>query len=860
MVEKLTDRNLELEEEIEKLQETVQDLEQLRELNEEFEENHVQTEHDLREELDMADNKIRELERQITAHIEQGKDYQATIVKFRELVQTLQGRISDLHDQSVESIPADEIDITPVPEINFQTKIFQTKQYGRIIELELNKYYVAEANKQVDMVNQFLPEHFTKRGADYDGICLLLLMERLKFKCNLLSNQLHEKHDIGEIVDAGQPLPGLKGDEASYACLLAYNLSNFYAIVSQYSRALNACDVGTFTRVSGQYPELAVHEKIVDNYIELLCKDLLDDTVSLEVLDKTINQYKNFYKLHLASAPRNCTSFLADVLIRFTNGAEAVSIDTQRLKALAKGCQDGSSFLVLLNAIELKNMEIKQLCRKIKRRMVQDSNTTLSYPESITQQMLDVMEDQNSLVKYMQDLASVLSLKSEQLSDGENLLTGDLEESAQDCITLVFEKDTDAMETLSEYFTKVLSCLSGIAIKLQEGDYDAEPESDPSSPYLERAAAFKEELSCTTKLELKIDQKQHEVNEVKKSLKVKVDELSEANIRIQLLDKRAENAAKEAGTKVEQMRKKLETLQKEYQEKASQNEKTMDALQSDISDLEEENSDLKKKLETYAKKTNLDLARLSQSSSAMAGIVSPGKPGSAMASLSKAGVAGTSPVQVVLKDSPVLLQQLESQKRALEYLQKENWGLKATKWKAELAKLPKPYKPKMVWKDGKFISNQNLETPDGDEGALSSKTVLKDCKALHKNLHELAVFPKVVDITGGLTADGKFKSLPEEQLAQQQHLLRTLSKQKDDLSKKVESVITMELPGAKVQSHLRNFVSPEYARLKQEDQKPIHIATIKIPKADSSVKGGVRNVCITPQEFAQINEKLTMKV
>lgn len=53
----------------------------------------------------------------------------------------------------------------------------------------------------------------------------------------------------------------------------------------------------------------------------------------------------------------------------------------------------------------------------------------------------------------------------------------------------------------------------------------------------------------------------------------------------------------------------------------SQNEKTMDALQSDISDLEEENSDLKKKLETYAKKTNLDLARLSQSSSAMAGIV-----------------------------------------------------------------------------------------------------------------------------------------------------------------------------------------------------------------------------------------------
>ena len=38
--------------------------------------------------------------------------------------------------------------------------------------------------------------------------------------------------------------------------------------------------------------------------------------------------------------------------------------------------------------------------------------------------------------------------------------------------------------------------------------------------------------------------------------------------------------------------------------------------------------------------------------------LAPGKPGSAMASLSKAGVAGTSSVQVVLKDSPVFLAQV----------------------------------------------------------------------------------------------------------------------------------------------------------------------------------------------------------
>ena len=36
---------------------------------------------------------------------------------------------------------------------------------------------------------------------------------------------------------------------------------------------MNACDVHTFTKVSSQYPEIAAHEKIVDNFIELLRSD-----------------------------------------------------------------------------------------------------------------------------------------------------------------------------------------------------------------------------------------------------------------------------------------------------------------------------------------------------------------------------------------------------------------------------------------------------------------------------------------------------------------------------------------------------------------------------------------------------------
>ena len=61
MVEKLTDKNLQLEERIEVLEETVADLEALRDIAEEQEELRVEVEHDMREELDMQLNKTREV-------------------------------------------------------------------------------------------------------------------------------------------------------------------------------------------------------------------------------------------------------------------------------------------------------------------------------------------------------------------------------------------------------------------------------------------------------------------------------------------------------------------------------------------------------------------------------------------------------------------------------------------------------------------------------------------------------------------------------------------------------------------------------------------------------------------------------
>lgn len=61
MVETLTDRNLNLEEKVAELLETVADLEAINDMNDQLQENARELELELREELDIANSRIREV-------------------------------------------------------------------------------------------------------------------------------------------------------------------------------------------------------------------------------------------------------------------------------------------------------------------------------------------------------------------------------------------------------------------------------------------------------------------------------------------------------------------------------------------------------------------------------------------------------------------------------------------------------------------------------------------------------------------------------------------------------------------------------------------------------------------------------
>lgn len=56
--------------------------------------------------------------------------------------------------------------------------------------------------------------------------------------------------------------------------------------------ALSQCSVEVYKRVGSLYSEMSVHERSLDFLIDLLYKDLLDETVNVEPLTKAIKYYQ----------------------------------------------------------------------------------------------------------------------------------------------------------------------------------------------------------------------------------------------------------------------------------------------------------------------------------------------------------------------------------------------------------------------------------------------------------------------------------------------------------------------------------------------------------------------------------------
>ncbi|XP_035672851.1 dynactin subunit 1-like isoform X4 [Branchiostoma floridae] len=924
MVEHLTERNLQQEERIQELEEQVGDLEAMHEMDEEMQESARDNEIEMREEIDMANSKVREFQRKLEASQEMIADLQQTITKYRDLTTQLREKNEDLAEQTAEL--GKQEPTTPVETFDFKAKFAEVKAHAKQIDMELRKLEVQQANQHVNLLCAFMPDNFHRRGGDHDCIQVLLLIPRMVCKAQLLADQVRDKHESieeqlygpdeeGEEGESQQfeiPQGGLDraqvvrshvGEQLGFANHLIYSLAIFQSILHKYDKALNSCSVELYMKVGTLYPEMAMHERALDHLIDLLKKDQLDETVSMEALNKAIAFYqaardyleaqkrpKHLYSVHLMNEVVDCTTLLGDHL-RITSAAQdSVQTDLNRLKVLLHPGQETSDFAILLKDLETSNGDCRQFAKKIKRHMPgEESSRTLSFGQEVHVQdsLADCAKHLDRLVRCLQDITAGAMSQAALLGDNEGIQAKKLEELAFKVSDQVYGKDdTGPFEAMRMSFSLLIIAMNKLSTAMMEGEYDFQgpPEPKDTRPYAVhflrpsatgpkpqppvaiRATKVKGEILDSEGMGLKLEDRETVIRELKKSLKIKSEELSETNVRIGLLEKKLDNATKESDSKTEYLKVQLEETNEALRKKEEEFERTMDALQGDIDSLEAEKAELKLRLNQMSKRSLLEgLTRHQAAPSGIAAVVAGAASGSDVVTgdvswgegvgSPTSGVVPMTTGQTLVRDSPLLLQQIDVLRVALHHVKQENFRLQAQKMNALLAGLPPLKVPK---KPVGLISRTGLVQVEGGGGdAAPSRNKLgeltRKTDKLLTDLFHMSACPKVVDISHRKpgTVPVLEKATPAHQLAQNTARIQAMQKAADQLHNEVQALVAAQRKGGQVRGDFAAFTSPELAKAMEEKENCVCVGRVSLP----SVEKGLFSVQLQPKHLREIHSK-----
>lgn len=305
MIEDLTERNMSQAEQIEELKAIVDDLENLKEVNDELEINHVQNEKEMQEEIDFKDSVIAEQARRAAQQEEALEDMEYTLSRFRELVNNLQGDLQDMKaSQAVTEGESEKLNSRSraMEDLTMKLQISAEKAQAKTIDLEMRRLEAQEAEQHLEIIKLFLPDSFQ---SDRNSVLALLRFKRLAFKANLLHQFIQERVK-------GQSHPGHEDDVFS-GCDAMDKLTWVSAMCDRFVNSISHCSLEQFSKYEGALFELEPVERALNGWIEGLKKDELKEKQCASELQRTIALMTHLAEVHISE---DLESFADDIYMK----------------------------------------------------------------------------------------------------------------------------------------------------------------------------------------------------------------------------------------------------------------------------------------------------------------------------------------------------------------------------------------------------------------------------------------------------------------------------------------------------------------------------------------------------------------
>ncbi|XP_026549340.1 dynactin subunit 1-like [Notechis scutatus] len=197
---------------------------------------------------------------------------------------------------------------------------------------------------------------------------------------------------------------------------------------------------------------------------------------------------------------------------------------------------------------------------------------------------------------------------------------------------------------------------------------------------------------------------------------------------------------------------------------------------------------------------------------------------------------GSGPVQV--KDSPLLLQQIEAMQLSIKHLKNENNRMKGAQMRRELASLPPLHVPKL-----------SLPKDRQGEEVVSSSLYRKTSRLL-ETLYQMSANAQVVDVTRR-----KAVGSPAAQLLEQTTRLASLSEAIEKLKDEVRKETILQHPGASIPTDFGTFPSAPFLKAKEEEKdSAIYVGRVTFPCQPGH--GQRYKLVLTPEQLHKLHSRL----
>ncbi|CAN8103465.1 unnamed protein product [Discula destructiva] len=546
MIEDLTERNMSQAEQIEELKAIVDDLENLKEVNDELEINHVQNEKEMQEDLDFKDSVIAEQARRAAQQEEALEDMEYTLSRFRELVTNLQGDLQDMKaSQAVTEGESEKLNSRSraMEDLTMKLQISAEKAQAKTIDLELRRLEAQEAEQHLEIVKLFLPDTYQ---SDRNSVLALLRFKRLAFKASLLHQHLQER--VKGHAHSGHE------DDVFFGSDAMDKLTWVSAMCARFVNSISHCTLQQFAKYEGALFELEPVERALNQWIEGLKRDELKEKQCATELQRTIALMTHLGEVHIIE---DLESFADDVYMKAvlmqshlesaaTNFATLQGMVQRVIPAAGEEDELAQYFVKKTDAVVTQTRSTKVIAGRTVKALEDLRMRSLA----LSPETKDVFEQCDAISQELSDLARNIGHDAHQLLHEEGRAEAYTYDEVQSRVrqTVLSIANSDESDLFTTYLNKLRALTSQITdlSQLAEDFTQTQEFERSTAPWILRSQELRAIKTVPVDAEEELRRVREEYNEARRAIAQREEALSTAMLKIDTLESRMRDATAKA--------------------------------------------------------------------------------------------------------------------------------------------------------------------------------------------------------------------------------------------------------------------------------------------------------------------------